>query len=109
MDKICGDDREAPWVRAVREGGGTGGDITFEGFLDYLERAGDACDPHWRRQSYVMEGHAIDAFVRLERLEEDFRAVAYRVGGAHLGLFAPRLQSNRYDLMAIAANADLHA
>lgn len=40
VDKTCGEDREAPWVRAVREAGGTGGDITFESFLAYLnERA----------------------------------------------------------------------
>lgn len=100
VDKICGEDRDEPWVRAVRDAGGTDGEITFEGFLGYLERAGDDCDPHWRRQSYVMEGHALDAFARVERLEEDFRAVADRVGGAHLGLFARRFQSNPYDAAA---------
>lgn len=110
VDKICGDDRHEPWVRAVVEAGGAHGEISFNAFLDYLETVDEArCDPHWRRQSYVFEGHRIDAWVRLERLEEDFRKVGPRVGADHIDVFRRKLQSNRYDpaLAAAAAAADM--
>ncbi len=105
VDKICGEDRDQPWVRAVVEAAGTGGTLSFEQFLGYLETVDEAeCDPHWRRQSYILEGHKIDAFVRLERLADDFAAIAPRVGAAHLDVFSRRLQSNRYDAEDQAAD-----
>jgi hypothetical protein len=106
VDKICGEDRGRPWVRAVVEAAGTGGAISFEQFLGYLESVDEAdCDPHWRRQSYILDGHRIDAWVRLERLAEDFGGLGPRLGAEHLGVFARRLQSNRYDPAAGAPEA----
>jgi len=112
VDKFCGEDRDEPWVRAVVAAAGTDGAISFAQFLDYLERVDDpACDPHWRRQSYILDGRRIDAWVRLERLAEDFAAIGPRVGAAHLGVVERRLQSNRYDpaLAAAAMTADMQA
>lgn len=104
VDKICGEDRHQPWVQAVVAAGGTNGAISFDAFLDYLEAVDDAaCNPHWRRQSYVFEGRAIDAWVRLEALEADIRKLGPRVGDAHFGVFARKLQSNPYDPAAVAA------
>lgn len=110
VDKICGEDRNEAWVRDVVAQGGKDGAISFNGFLDYLEFVDEtACDPHWRRQSYIFGARRMDAFVRLEHLEDDFRKVAHRVGGAHLGVFAEKRQSNRYDpaMTAAAMAADM--
>lgn len=94
LDKFCGEDRDRPWVRSVVDQAGTNGDITFDRFLDYLAAVDDEnCNPHWRRQTYVLEGHKIDAWVRLERIAEDFAAIGGRVGGAHLDIFGARLQA----------------
>ena len=112
VDKICGEDRREPWVREVVAAAGGEGRVTFASFLDYLERTPDEiCDPHWRRQTHILEGHRIDAFVRLEALAADFAAVAARVGSEHLDVFARRLQSNPYDpaLAAAALAADMPA
>ncbi|TPE47369.1 sulfotransferase family 2 domain-containing protein [Amaricoccus solimangrovi] len=93
LDKFCGEDAGRPWVRAVVDQAG-GGEITFARFLDYLARVEDAeCNPHWRRQTYVLEGHRIDAWVRLERIAEDFAAIGDRIGRAHLDIFGERMQS----------------
>lgn len=110
VDKICGEDRDEPWAREVVERAGKDGALSFNGFLDYLEFVDEgACDPHWRRQSYIFGDRRMDAFVRLEHLEEDFRKIARRVGDAHLGVFGDKRQVNRYDpalqAAAMAANA----
>lgn len=106
VDKICGEDRDEPWVRNVVSRGG--GSISFNEFLDYLEFVDEAaCDPHWRRQTYIFGDRRMDAFVRLEHLAEDFRKIARGVGEAG-GVFDHKRQSNRYDpaLTAAAMAAD---
>lgn len=112
IDKVCGEDREAPWVQEMLAKAGEGGAISFNGFLDYLETADEAgIDPHWRRQSYILDGHRMDAWVRLEHLAEDFGRIGPRVGEAHLDVFSRRLQSNLYDpaKMEAALAADMPA
>lgn len=107
VDKICGPDRDEPWIRAVVARGGRDGAISFNGFLDYLESVDEEdCDPHWRRQSYIFGERRMDAFVRLESLTEDFARIAPKVGGAHLAVFDAKRQSNRYDRDAWAAAMD---
>lgn len=107
VDKICGEDRDEPWVREVVERGGRDGAISFNGFLDYLESVEEErCDPHWRRQSYIFGERRMDAFVRLETLSEDFARIASRVGDAHLAVFEAKRQSCRYDPAAWAAAMD---
>lgn len=104
VDKVCGEDRDERWVKEMLAIAGQDGAITFDGFLDYLETADEATiDPHWRRQSYILDGHRIDAWVRLEHLAEDFAAIGPRVGTAHLDVFSRKLQSNRYDPAAFEA------
>jgi hypothetical protein len=104
VDKICGPERGEPWVREVVEAGGAGGEISFDEFLGYLERTPDeVCNPHWRRQSYLLEDYRIDAWVRLERLGEDFRKIGPRVGVDRLDFFEQRIQSNPYDPAAADA------
>ncbi|MBP7001964.1 sulfotransferase family 2 domain-containing protein [Amaricoccus sp.] len=112
VDKVCGEDRGEPFVQAMLAKAGQDGAISFEGFLDYLETADEATmDPHWRRQSYILDGHAMDAWVRLEHLADDFARVGERVGTAHLDVFSRRLQSNVYDpaTMQAALDADMPA
>ena len=93
LDKFCGEDRGEHWVRRAAEAAHPDGDPSFADFLGYLETVDERrCDPHWRRQSYVLDGHAIDAFVRLERLAEDFDAISDRVGRARLDRLGAKLQ-----------------
>lgn len=104
IDKVCGEDSKERWVQEMIAAAGRDGTISFDGFLDYLETIDEAkLDPHWRRQTYILDGHRIDAWVRLERLAEDFAAIGPRVGEAHLDVFARKLQSNRYDPAAFEA------
>ncbi|MBP7242588.1 sulfotransferase family 2 domain-containing protein [Amaricoccus sp.] len=104
IDKVCGADRNARWVKDMLVRAGHGDAISFDGFLDYLETADETTvDPHWRRQSYILEGHRMDAWVRLEHLAEDFAHIGPRVGAAHLDVFSRRLQSNAYDPASMEA------
>lgn len=95
LDKFCGEDRDMPWVREAAAA--MEGEPTFERFLDYVAATDDAAqNTHWRRQSYLLEAFRVDAFVRIERLEGDFAAVASRVGADRLGLLTQRLQRTAY-------------
>jgi hypothetical protein len=93
LDKFCGDSRGNRWAMAVVDRAGRDGGITFDQFLGYLETtADDECNPHWRRQTYNLEGHRIDAFVRLEQLESEMSALADIVGAEHLSMLGRRLK-----------------
>lgn len=95
FDKFCGADRGQPWVRKVVEEAGSEGEITFDRFLDYLEATPqEHCNAHWRRQTHVLAGHRVDAYVRMERMLDDLRGIADRIGAAHFHVFEERLQTS---------------
>lgn len=102
LDKFCGTDRSAPWVeRVLAEAGTTGAHgrrISFRQFVDYLAHADEhTVNPHWRRQTYILENFEIDLFVRLEHLVDDMRAVHERLGLAELeAILRTRRQTTEY-------------
>ncbi len=104
LDKFCGDNRDTSWVRTAAAAAHPDSDPSFMDFLAYIDCVDEAaCDPHWRRQSYVLDARVLDAFVRLEHLAEDFRAIADRVGDAHFGKLELKLKRNLSAIDAAAA------
>ena len=94
LDKVCGDGRGAGWVQAVIHEAGCDGALSFEQLLGYLEAVNErVCNPHWRRQTYVLDDQRVDAFVRVERLQEEMSMLADIVGTAHLPMLGERLQT----------------
>lgn len=98
LDKFCNEGRmgrEAPYVREMLRGLGRS-DLTFRQFLAYL-RTTDEKDQaiHWRRQTYLLEGQRIDAFVRLEALHDEMARLADIVGAEHLAMLQEKLQATR--------------
>jgi hypothetical protein len=93
LDKFCtAEDRSEPFVREVMQALGRD-DPSFRDLLDYLERVEELhCNPHWRRQTYVLDRQRIDNFVRLEALHEEMLALADVVGTTHLPMLQGRLQ-----------------
>ena len=64
--------------------------------LDYLEAVDEgACNPHWRRQTYVLDGQRIDDFVRLEMMHTEMTRLADVVGATCLPILQSRLKVTR--------------
>lgn len=81
LDKFCGAERRAPWVRRVIDQGGTAGAISFVQFLRSLDAsAPETLDGHWRPQWLKVRGIHLHSLVRLETLRQDFAALAPVVG-----------------------------
>ena len=98
LDKFCSEGRygrEAPYVqRMLCELGRS--QLTFRQFLAYLRSVDeDVCASHWRRQTYILEGQRVDAFVRLEALHDEMARHAQVVGTKHLPLLHMKLQATR--------------
>lgn len=98
LDKFCSEGRygrEAPYVQHLLGELGRS-DLTFRQFLDYVRTVEDAvCATHWRRQTYVIEGQRIDAFVRLEALHDEMARHSDIVGAGHLDILQKKLQPTR--------------
>ena len=96
LDKFCSEGRygrEAPYVREMLGGLGRA-DLTFRQFLAYLRTTDEeAFATHWRRQTYLLEGQRIDAFVRLEALHDEMARHAKVVGADHLPILRKKLQA----------------
>ena len=95
LDKLCGEGkfgREAPYVRSMLHELGRP-ELTFREFLAYLRSVDDEqCATHWRRQTFVLEGQRVDAFVRLEALHAEMAQHAGVVGPEKLHLLQHKLQ-----------------
>ncbi len=97
LDKFCTPraDGDLPLVKDVLRAMGRD-DLSFWQFLDYLEAVDeDACNPHWRQQSYILDGQRVDRFVRLEALHEEMSEVCDIVGAGHLPALQRRLKATR--------------
>jgi hypothetical protein len=95
LDKFCTGGPPPPFVQDVLRAIGRP-DPSFADLLGYLETVDEAaCNPHWRRQTYVLDGQRIDHFVRLEALHAEMSALADVVGAARLPLLQGRLQATR--------------
>lgn len=96
LDKFCSEGRygrEAPYVqRMLRELGRS--ELTFREFLAYVRSTDEEVHAtHWRRQTYLLEGQRIDAFVRLEALYDEMARHAEIVGVDHLSILQAKLQA----------------
>lgn len=97
VDKFCGVDLRKPWVQEVVRAGGRDGALSFNQFLGYLEAVDEGyCNRHWRRQSYLLEDHHIDAFARIEALRADFEPLRTIVGDAAFRHFERKMQRVHY-------------
>lgn len=106
LDKFCrdADDRE-PFVREVIRTIGRD-DPSFRDLLGYLETVDErACNPHWRRQTYILDGQDIDDFVRLEAMHAGMTRLADVVGARSLAMLQGRLQATRTPEVGQAADA----
>ncbi len=95
LDKFCtGAPRPAFVEEVVRAIGRD--DPSFRDLLGYLETVEErACNPHWRRQTYVLDRQHVDDFVRLEDMRTEMTRLADIVGTGHLPLLGGRLQATR--------------
>ena len=81
-DKFCGEDVNKPWVREVVHAASRGETITFNQFLDWLSTADlDNVNPHWIRQSRIVDRHRIDHLIKLEEINERFNELVPLTGG----------------------------
>ncbi|MEH6345148.1 MAG: sulfotransferase family 2 domain-containing protein [Bermanella sp.] len=97
VDKFCGEDRNEAWVAGVVESHGNNGDFSFSDFVNYLCNVKEELhDPHWRRQTFIIDGVDVDYFLKLENIEEDFRSVSHVVGEEFSDYFAVKRQGNIY-------------
>ena len=98
VDKFCGPDRRHAFVRSVLEAAGRSGAITFASFLDYLAEADEhVLDPHWRRQTYLLEHFRFDRLLALEHLNEELSKLASELGlPESCRLPRERLKTNAY-------------
>lgn len=96
LDKFCSEGRygrEAPYVQNMLRDLGRS-DLTFRQFLAYLRSADEEVQAiHWRRQTYLLEGQRVDAFVRLEALHDEMARHAGIVGAEHLPILQEKLQA----------------
>lgn len=94
LDKFCTGAARPAFVEAVV--GAIGRDPSFRDLLGYLEIVDEpACNPHWRRQTYVLDRQHVDDFVRLEDMRAEMTRLAGIVGAARLPLLEGRLQATR--------------
>ena len=92
LDKFCSGEPVLPFIRAVLDAIGRD-DPSFLDLIGYLETVDErACNPHWRRQTYVLDGRHIDDIVPLESLHAGMTRLADVVGADHLPLLKKRLQ-----------------
>ena len=95
LDKFCSDEARLPFMQDVLRAVGRDAP-SFRDFLGYLETVDErACNPHWRRQTYVLDGQHIDDFVRIEALHAEMTRLADVVGARRLPLLQGRLQATR--------------
>lgn len=84
LDKSCGEDRHTPWVQEVVSHFQENGEISFHGFPDYMEHVPEKWhNPHWRRQTFIVDTLDVEYFVRLEMLSEEMWSLARIVGERH--------------------------
>lgn len=86
VDKFCGKDLSKGWVQSVvmdidtRDAAGNP-EISFAQFVEYLARQDiDRVNPHWRRQSYILEGVTLDRIVDLEQVNTELPEIATHIG-----------------------------
>ncbi len=95
LDKFCTGAPRPAFVEDVLRAIGRD-DPSFRDLLGYLETVEEhACNPHWRRQTYVLDGQRVEDFVRLEDMRAEMTRLADIVGGGHLPLLEGRLQATR--------------
>lgn len=97
VDKFCGEDMNTKMVNEVISKKRRGEEFSFHDFLNYLiSEPEERQDPHWRRQTYVVDNINIDFFVRLESIKEDLTSLSWLVGDENLYLLNKKRQSNNY-------------
>lgn len=97
VNKFCGEDREKEFVRHVIDICGVDSP-TFIDFLNYVERTqSSVMDPHWRRQTYIIDGISNVTFLKLESLESDMEQHAEVWGDRDSNILAAKTQSNNYE------------
>lgn len=110
LDKLCSEGRfgrEAPYVQRMLSDLGRS-ELTFREFLAFLRTVDEEqCAIHWRRQTFLLEGQRIDAFVRLEALHEEMARHAHIVGAEHLDILKKKMQATRTARCDAAAAPDL--
>jgi len=111
LDKFCGSDRDHEYVRSIGRKIRKSGDISFLEFLECIDSQDEArLDPHWRRQTYILEGKEVDHFIRLENLKADLITLSNIVGSDFIGIVDMELQSTGVEKACLdgqVANIDL--
>lgn len=98
LDKFCGEDKDKTWVQEVVLKAGDKGDFTFLDFLSYLENEKEECqNPHWRRQTFIVDDIGIDYYVKLEDIFNDMSTISDVVGGRDFELLQTKRQNTEYD------------
>ncbi len=102
VDKFCGHDVTKRWVRKVlktvnsRDAHGTF-EISFVQFVEYLEsRDIDRENPHWRRQTYILNGIKFERVVELRNMAHAFPDIERELGLSTTVDFLSQRQSKSY-------------
>lgn len=94
LDKFCGSDHQKKYVTSIGREIRKSGDISFLEFLKCISGQDEASlDPHWCRQTYILDGKKVDHFCRLENLKADFQTLSDIVGGDFIDIIDMELQS----------------
>jgi len=102
VDKFCGRDLSKKFVQKVlQEAGCRDADgnlvLSFVQFVEYLSRQDIVkVNPHWRRQSYILEGINLDRIIDLKQLSRDLPEIEKQLGLTSMLNLQSRRQSNVY-------------
>jgi len=102
VDKFCGRDLHKKFVqRVLREADYQDADgnleMSFAQFVDYLSRQDiDSVNPHWRRQSCIIEYVKLDRIIDLKQLSKDLPEIEKQLGLTSNLNLQSRRQSNIY-------------
>lgn len=96
LDKFCGDDMQRLFVTQVNKKLECP-DISFYDFLRYLETTNEEHhNPHWRRQTYIIDNIQLDAVIHLENIKHDFTSYQQILGSDYLYCLDEKLQTTSY-------------
>lgn len=97
VDKLCGEDRNLPWVRKVVDACGVQSP-TFLDFIAYVKRTPDSeTNAHWRRQTYIIDDIPDITMLRLEALQEDMSGHAGAWSDRDPEILSRKTQHNAYE------------